>query len=554
MDSTKNEEVTLEQYEMADDSIPSWAITLFTKMKTEICAEVHAKVAYSMRIMLDQFHEDLKSSLRSFHEPITADECSCKELNKCSEKLAALCGSQNLKAKEEKKKRMKRIQQEIKKSNKLQKNNYETPKVAPPIPPRKSSPSKSLVQTADFSDTTDVANSAETTDPTLCNKELLVHLTKLLNLDRQELLDGPAETSNIEEQSPEFQLCSSEKDDNSQMASAENSLEQKLQNQESPVSQTSEVFSPSDSEFEVISMPPNVNPVSEYARLPRDMSPLISDYDDSSSSSDDFETETKVEFKDCKQMSVDNTTISQTSGTLYPALELKKMSLSMSTMTSSTNSTVLDGYMSSCSTEGAVALEPVVEPILEIERERAPYCVPSEEVEKINRQEIVHSQPLPSEFLRDRKPYSHSPMVESEQQPQKQQEQQQQPQQPQQIPKVSRPPRHYQRDSNYRVDNIPESLWDETLTVAAQTYNAAKTAIGNLADTFVPGVASQAAAVSPQPRSSPVRTQPAYRIEMASKEQKLFEMGFLDHGLNATLLIRHNGDMDRVIAELIEPI
>jgi len=41
---------------------------------------------------------------------------------------------------------------------------------------------------------------------------------------------------------------------------------------------------------------------------------------------------------------------------------------------------------------------------------------------------------------------------------------------------------------------------------------------------------------------------------MASKEQKLHEMGFLDHGLNATLLIRHNGDMDRVIAELIEPI
>jgi hypothetical protein len=32
MDSTKNEEVTLEQYEMADDSIPSWAITLFTKV------------------------------------------------------------------------------------------------------------------------------------------------------------------------------------------------------------------------------------------------------------------------------------------------------------------------------------------------------------------------------------------------------------------------------------------------------------------------------------------------------------------------------------------
>jgi len=259
-------------------------------MKTEICAEVHAKVAYSMRIMLDQFHEDLKSSLQSFHEPITADECSCKELNKCSEKLAALCGSQNVKAKEESKKRLKRIQQEIKKSNKLQKNvsdsdtdnekNMENtpnnlisaqkndpPKVAPPIPPRKSSPSKNLVQTADFSErpTLNSDISSEATDSNLCNKELLVHLTKLLNLDRQELLDGLTETLNIEEE-PEFQLGNSEKDGNSQVISADNLLEKKLQNQESPFSQTREIFSPSDSEFEVISMPPNINPISEYAR------------------------------------------------------------------------------------------------------------------------------------------------------------------------------------------------------------------------------------------------------------------------------------------------
>ncbi len=83
-------------------------------------------------------------------------------------------------------------------------------------------------------------------------------------------------------------------------------------------------------------------------------------------------------LSDCQQIPIDQTNISQTSGTLYPALELKKMSLSMS-MTSSTNSsTLLDGYMSSCSTEGAVALEPVIEPVIEIERERAPYCVPSE--------------------------------------------------------------------------------------------------------------------------------------------------------------------------------
>jgi ribosomal protein L17 len=259
-------------------------------MKTEICAEVHAKVAYSMRIMLDKFHEDLKSSLQSFHEPISTDECSCKELNKCSEKLVALCGTQNVKAKEETKKRLKRIQQEIKKSNKLQKNvsesdtdneknldttqtnlkptqKYDPPvKVAPPIPPRKSSPSKSLVQTTDSLDTPDAARSSNTTDPNLCNKELLAHLTKVLNLDRQELINEPTGPINNEEQSPEFLLCNSEPDGNLQMTTTENLLEKKLQNQESPVAQTSEIFSPSDSEFEVISMPPNANPVSEYAR------------------------------------------------------------------------------------------------------------------------------------------------------------------------------------------------------------------------------------------------------------------------------------------------
>lgn len=88
------------------------------------------------------------------------------------------------------------------------------------------------------------------------------------------------------------------------------------------------------------------------------------------------------------------------------------------------------------------------------------------DVEKINRQEIVHSQPLPSEFLRDRKPYSHVPLEEPKQQPPKPQPTQK----PQQIPIVSRPPQQYQRDSTYRVDNLPESLWDEALTVAAQTY------------------------------------------------------------------------------------
>ena len=256
-------------------------------MKTEICAEVHAKVAYSMRIMLDKFHEDLKSSLQSYHDPRTGDECSCKELKKGSEKLSALCCSQNLKAKEETKKRLKRIQQEIKKSNKLQKNvsesdtdneknvdmatptnlitaqKYDPPKVSPPVPPRKSGPSKILVQTADSFETLDIAFSSETTELNSCN--ILTNLTKLLNLDRQELLNGSTEILNIEEQSPEYQLHNSEKEGSSQMTTAY-LLEKKLENQSTPNALTTEVFSPSDSEFEVISMPPNANPVSQYAR------------------------------------------------------------------------------------------------------------------------------------------------------------------------------------------------------------------------------------------------------------------------------------------------
>lgn len=50
------------------------------------------------------------------------------------------------------------------------------------------------------------------------------------------------------------------------------------------------------------------------------------------------------------------------------------MSLSMLSSTS----TVVDGYMSSCSNEGAMAAEPIPEVAVQIERERAPYSVAPE--------------------------------------------------------------------------------------------------------------------------------------------------------------------------------
>lgn len=101
----------------------------------------------------------------------------------------------------------------------------------------------------------------------------------------------------------------------------------------------------------------------------------------------------------------------------------------------------------------------------------------------MDRLEIVYTEPLPSGFLRDRNPYSYVP-VEKESQAQKNV--------PSQAPKETK---HNStgsrssvssRDSSYRVDNLPESFIDEALTFAAQTYNAAKVAVENLADTFVP--------------------------------------------------------------------
>ncbi|XP_057370680.1 uncharacterized protein LOC130691721 [Daphnia carinata] len=561
MDLTKEE--LSKKFELLEDDVPVWATSLFEKMKAEICAEVHAKVAYSMRIMLDQFHEDLKLSLQSLQVPIKDDVCFCKEIDSCKEKYAVLCASHHVMAKEEKK-RIKRLKKEEKKINKQQKNVSESdtdnekntevsfttvnlpvpaqkydPTKAPPVPPRKTSPKKTSV-TSPVSSPSDVLS--QLNDDIARNTELLAHITDGLNMDRQELINGSVGTLNIEEHTFELQMSTEGQYEFAmpQGETKESLKEEKLKNERNPVTEAVEtVFSPSDSEFEVISMPHNIRAGSEYTPLPGDTSALMSDYDDSSS--DGFNSETEHEFKDCKQPSPDVFNNLQPSGSLYPELELKKMSLSLM---SSTTSTLLDGYVPSSSTDGAVALKSTV---IEIERERAPYSVPPEDVEKINSQEIVHNQPLPSEFLRDRKPYTHVPLEEPKQPPP------QSPQQQTQVPKVSRPSQQNQRDSTYRVDNIPESFWDEAMTVAAHTYNAAKSAVGTLADTFVPGVAAQGVSSSPQPRNSPVRIQPAYRVEMAEKEQKLFEMGFLDHGLNATLLVRHNGDMDRVIAELIEP-
>ncbi len=72
--------------------------------------------------------------------------------------------------------------------------------------------------------------------------------------------------------------------------------------------------------------------------------------------------------------------------------------------------------------------------------------------------EVVRDQPLPCEFSRDRHPYS---QVSAQRTTGIQQ------QKPEPIKEA---PKQAHRDPKYRVDHLPESLWDEAMTVAAQTY------------------------------------------------------------------------------------
>lgn len=76
-------------------------------MKAEICAEVHAKVSYTLRIMLDQMSEDLKQSLKapSANEEVS-NSCYCRDHKKCHScktKRAVQRASQCILKKEEKK-------------------------------------------------------------------------------------------------------------------------------------------------------------------------------------------------------------------------------------------------------------------------------------------------------------------------------------------------------------------------------------------------------------------------------------------------------------------
>lgn len=140
-------------------------------MKAEICAEVHAKVAYTVRIMLDQMGEDIKASVigavlssSSANEAtVAAEVCPCRDPRKCRsciEKRLVLRQAHRIQKQEEKmlsKMAYKESKMAYKESKKLRKNKFlkssgtesetdkQTPKQPtpcctsrpPPVPPRK---------------------------------------------------------------------------------------------------------------------------------------------------------------------------------------------------------------------------------------------------------------------------------------------------------------------------------------------------------------------------------------------------------------------------------
>ena len=233
------------------------------QMKAEICAEVHAKVAYTVRIMLNQLGEEIKSSLSAAvassaagEASATVDVCSCRDARKCRvclEKRTALRVSNHIMKQEEKriaKMLYKENKMAYKESKRLRKNKYlkssgtesETDKKpvkiqssccrAPPIPPRKVSP-PDVVQPVTVE--TKPSNSSSSHTVITFFEE-----PKIQNSSACNLSEGQIKSNNIYE-SDALLIDLTAKEAKEEPSMSAPSIEVQ------PI--------PSDSEFEVVSMP-----------------------------------------------------------------------------------------------------------------------------------------------------------------------------------------------------------------------------------------------------------------------------------------------------------
>lgn len=300
MATSETKENSLGEYEMLSEEFaaPPWAFALFNKvnsfhikstilflainllcflfikMKSEICAEVTAKVAYSVRIMLDHFGEEMRTTLEAYHAKDVGEEsqCSCKHPKKCQsckEKRALLRASHHALKKEEKKvaktayKEGKKLRKKCRSSGSESEKEftsqlgssskpllkYDAVK-APPVPPRNISPVKvvgltfapllearTLLPEATVAEHT--INIAVDSEPKIINGSS----TQLVAL-----LEAPATSDS----------------NNMVVNAANNTSDQPIHNLS--LSHAESYPSPSDSEFEVVSMPSNMNVAPELNR------------------------------------------------------------------------------------------------------------------------------------------------------------------------------------------------------------------------------------------------------------------------------------------------
>ena len=235
-------------------------------MKDEICAEVHAKVAYTVRIMLNQLRDDLQEHFTKLEvqSPSSNGDCFCKDINKCKEKLATLLPAQKAAQKEEKK-QAKRLMKENKKMNKILRK-------------------FSQLDAADLSDNENIDAGVFHVPLKLNTTMGGIHPSKIYSskyssnpsvvvaaadstCQNQEKEETSIGSRNLETENEELTEVVVNSPQDVTSLSMVNVLPKDIKIMNKDDSSLVETYhSPSDSEFEVISMPPNINLMSEYAR------------------------------------------------------------------------------------------------------------------------------------------------------------------------------------------------------------------------------------------------------------------------------------------------
>ena len=243
-------------------------------MKSEICAEVTAKVAYSVRIMLDHFGEEMKTTLEAYHAKNVGEEsqCSCKDPKKCQsckEKRALLRASHYALKKEEKKAAKMAYKESKKLRNKYFKSSgseseteipaqpgfssikspvvkYDTTK-APPVPPRNISPGK--VVGLSFAPLLEASALPEAT--------VREHIVNIAVDSEPKIINGSS--AQLDELLEATATSKTDLAANAEKITCDQPLNPSLMHAES-------YPSPSDSEFEVVSMPSHMNVAPELNR------------------------------------------------------------------------------------------------------------------------------------------------------------------------------------------------------------------------------------------------------------------------------------------------